>query len=84
MSLDQRDYKLFGKEWRINWIEKKFYIMHGHLVGSNQEHWDMAVIENHDKKAIHYHCRLVACNTKVPAGIVTVALTKGLNEAIKS
>jgi len=84
MSNQKQDYKVFGKEWRINWVEKKFYIMHGHEVGSPREHWDMAVLEDDDKKGIHYHCRLLDCNVKVPGGIVAAALTRKLNEALES
>jgi len=65
-------------------MEEKYFIMHGHKVGTSEEHWNMAVLEKKDKKGIHYLCRLPECNVKVPAGIITIALTRKLNEALES
>lgn len=80
----KQDFKIFGNEWRINWVEQRFFIMHGHNVSTPKEHWDMCVTETEDKKKIHYYCRLEECNTKVPGGVVAAALTRKLNEAIES
>ena len=79
----RQDFKVLG-DWRINWIEKKFFIMHGHNVGTPKEHWDMAVCDKADKKRIHFFCRVEDCNIKVPGGVVTAALTRKLHEALES
>lgn len=80
----KQDFKLIGNDWRINWIDKKFWILHGHNVGTPEEHWDMAVLEKGDKKGIHFFCRIEECNVKVPGGVVAAALTRKLSEALES
>jgi hypothetical protein len=81
---NKQDFKVLG-DWRINWIEKKFFIMHGHDIGTPKEHWDMCVSDKKtDPKGINFNCRLENCNTKVPGGVVAAALTRRLNEALES
>jgi hypothetical protein len=80
---EKQEYKIFGKTWRLNWVGAKFFILHGHSVGSDKENWALCVLENEDKKGIHFFCRVDSCNEKVPAGIVAAALTKRLNDALE-
>lgn len=80
---EKQEFKIFGKLWRLNWVGDKFFIMHGHNVGTEKdENWALCVLENEDKKGIHFFCRLDNCNEKVPAGIVAAALTRKLNDSL--
>lgn len=75
------DSRIFGTEWRIQWLEDGFYILHHHTDNTKGAWLTCSLEDENDKRKINYVCRDESCNAKVPPGIVTAALTKKLHEA---
>ena len=84
--------KIFNDEWRINWTTN-IYILHHHpktrtvkwvLCGLEEDNCEGPEPTNPEnkgcRKGIHYTCRDKSCNTKVPAGIVAIGLTRKLSK----